>query len=73
MNQLMQDVEDLLFEGLTYAEIAESLNISEDEVRSQVNALENMETDTIPVDEWDDAFADMDSFVDDNRFAGEEW
>ena len=63
MNQLMQDVEDLLFEGLSYGEIAESLGVSEDEVRATVMRLESMEAETIPVDEWDDAFADADALA----------
>ena len=56
-SQLALDIEEMLFDGMTEAEIAEKLNLSLEEVEEQIALLE--ESDIVPdeYDETDDSYA----------------
>ena len=59
-SQLALDIEEMLFEGATHAEIAKALNISVEEVEAQVAMLEEAEFEP---EEWDDSDADADALA----------
>ena len=60
MSELAIDVEDMLFEGFTYPEIAEKLNISVEQVEAFVAEMEAMDVEFY---EMDDAEADADALA----------
>lgn len=49
-SRLATDVEELLFEGATPAEIAGKLNISEAQVLDYIEQLESADRDPLPMD-----------------------
>ena len=60
MSELAIDVEDMLFEGYTHAEIAERLNLSVAQVEAYVAEMEAMD---VEFDEPDDAYSDADALA----------
>lgn len=56
-SQLALDIEEMLFEGATEAEIAQKLNLSVEEVQEQIALLEEADFDPEPSDYEDDGYA----------------
>ena len=77
MADLAIDVEDMLFEGYSYPEIAEKLNLSVAQVEAFVAEMEAMD---ITFDEPDDAYSDAEALAsagfgmdEDYGYAGEDY
>ena len=60
MSELAIDVEDMLFEGFSYPEIAQALNISVEQVEAFVAEMEAMD---IEFDEPDDSYSDAEALA----------
>ncbi len=60
MSELAIDVEEMLFEGASVAEIAKALNLSVEQVEACVADLESADVDPY---EWDDMDADADALA----------
>ena len=77
MSEMAISVEEMLFDGASYTEIAKALNISVEQVEAYVAQLEEMDIDPY---EMDDADADADALAsagfgmdEDYSYAGENW